>query len=186
MQENNIENNNIQKIATNLIKISEISPDCSNIIIDSYIPFIIKKNMIDNILDICVSVDEDGFKRIDYATKIMATEFSICNQATNIDLSEEDSLTAYDNLKKSGAIKYIMDNIDIKEISFIESCVNEKIKEMYIVDNSIQAVISKVLNKLIEKIPDSKEINKMIPRIGRELAKISPETLELLKTINKK
>jgi hypothetical protein len=170
----------------NLIKISEIKDNFSNIQINPYIPFVIKKNMIDNILDICVSIDEDGFKRIDYATKIMATEFSICNQATNIDLSEEDSLTAYDNLKKSGAIKYIMDNIDIKEISFIESCVNEKIKEMYIVDNSIQAVISKVLNKLIEKIPDSKEINKMIPRIGRELAKISPETLELLKNVNKK
>lgn len=169
----------------NLIKISEIKDNFSNIQINPYIPFVIKKNMIDNILDICVSVDEDGFKRIDYATKIMATEFSICNQATNIDLSEENSLTTYDNLKKSGAIKYIMNNIDINEVSFIENCIDEKIKEIYIVDNSIQGAISKVLNKLIEKIPDSKEINKLIPKIGKELSRISPETLELLKNVNK-
>ncbi|MFA5248819.1 MAG: hypothetical protein WC415_06450 [Patescibacteria group bacterium] len=170
----------------NLIKISEIVKDFSNIQINSYIPFIIKKNMIDNILDICISIDVDGFKRVDPATKIMATEFSICNQATNIDLSEEVSLTAYDELKKSGAIKYIMNNIDVDEISFIKNCIDEKIKEIYIVDNSFQGVVSKTLNKLIEKIPDSKEINKLIPKIGKELSKISPETLELLKNINNK
>jgi len=170
----------------NLIKISEIAEDFSNIQINPYTPFVIKKNIIDNILDICISTDEDGFKRVDHTTKIMVTEFSICNQATNIDLSEEVSLTAYDDLKKSGVVRYIMNNIDKDEVSFIEKCVDEKIKEMYIVDNSIQSVVTKALDKLISKIPDIKEINKLIPKIGKELGKISPETLNMFKNINNK
>jgi len=167
----------------NLIKVSEITSDYSNITITKYIPFLVKQNMVKNILLTCISVEEDGFKRVDSTMKRMAIEFSICNQISNIDMSDEDSLTAYDSLKESGAIEYILDNFDYNEIKFITDCVNEEIEEMYKVDNSIQGVLSQGLNKLLVKIPDNKGMTKFINSISKQFDKLDPSKLKIVKEV---
>jgi len=167
----------------NLIKVSEIATDYSNIIINKYIPFMVKQNIINNILLTCTSVEEDGFKRVDSAMKRMAIEFSICNQISNIDMSDDDSLTTYDSLKESGVITYILNNIDSNEIEFIIDCVNEEIEEMYKVDNSIQGVVSQGLDKLLAKIPDNKGMTKFINNISKQFDKLDPSKLKIVKEV---
>jgi uncharacterized phage infection (PIP) family protein YhgE len=54
------------------------------------------------------------------------------------------------------------------------------------INNSISGNINRQLSKLIQKIPDSKEINKMIPKLGRALEKISPETVKAINNIAEK
>ena len=167
----------------NLIKVSEIATDYSNIIINKYIPFMVKQNIINNVLLTCISVEEDGFKRVDSAMKRMAIEFSICNQISNIDMSDDDSLTTYDSLKEYGIITYILNNIDSSEIKFISDCVNEEIEEMYKVDNSIQGVLSQGLNKLLAKIPDDKGMTKFINNISKQFDKLDPSKLKIVKEV---
>jgi len=170
-------------VEQNLIKISEIKSDRSNIIINKYIPFMVKQNIINNVLLTCISVEEDGFKRVDSAMKRMAIEFSICNQISNIDMSDDDSLTTYDSLKEYGIITYILNNIDSSEIKFISDCVNEEIEEMYKVDNSIQGVLSQGLNKLLAKIPDDKGMTKFINNISKQFDKLDPSKLKIVKEV---
>lgn len=168
----------------NLIKVSEIKEDYSNITIKKYIPFIIKQNIIDNILDTCVYINEEtGFKYVDSAMKRMAIEFSICNQVSNIDMSEEDNLELYDSLKESGVVAYILNNIDQSESTFITDCVNEQIEEIYKVDNSLQSVVSQGLNKLLAKIPDNKGMTKFIKDISKQFDKLDPEKLKFVKDV---
>jgi len=167
----------------NLIKVSEVVTDYSNITITKYIPFLIKQNIVKNILLTCISVEEDGFKRVDSAMKRMAIEFSICNQISNIDMSDDDSLETYDSLKESGAIEYILDNFDYNEIKFITDCVNEEIEEMYKVDNSIEGIISKGLDKLLTKIPDNKGMTKFINNISKQFDKLDPSKLKIVKEV---
>jgi hypothetical protein len=165
----------------NLIKISDIKEDFSNISIKKYIPFLIKQNIIDNVLSVCTSLEEDGFIRVNYAIKRMAIEFSICNQVSNIDMSDEDNLELYDSLKELGVITYILNNINSNEITFIVDCINEKIEEIYKVDNSLQYVVAQELNKLLLKIPDKKGMTKFIKDIGKQLDKFDPEKLKFVK-----
>ncbi len=159
----------------NLIKISEIKEDYSNIIVKKYIPFLIKQNIIDNVLSVCTSLEEDGFIRVNYAIKRMAIEFSICNQVSNIDMSDEDNLELYDSLKELGVVSYILEKIDSNEITFIIDCINEKIEEIYKVDNSIQSIISQGLNKLLDKIPDDKQLKLLGKSLVKDINKLDPE-----------
>ena len=165
----------------NLIKISEIKEDFSNISIKKYIPFLAKQNIIDNVLSVCTSLEEDGFIRVNYAIKRMAIEFSICNQVSNIDMSDEDNLELYDSLKELGVVSYILNNINSNEITFIVDCVNEKIEEIYKVDNSLQYVVAQELNKLLSKIPDKKGMTKFIKDIGKQLDKLDVDKLKFVK-----
>ena len=167
----------------NLIKVSEIKEDYSNITIKKYIPFLVKQNIIENILLACVTIEEDGFKHIDHVMKRMAIEFSICNQVSNIDMSEEDNLELYDSLKESGTVAYIMNNIDQSEMSFITDSVNEQIEEIYKVDNSFQNVVSQGLNKLLAKIPDDKGMTKFIKDISKQFDKLDPDKLKFVKDV---
>jgi len=159
----------------NLIKISEIKEDYSNIIVKKYIPFLIKQNIIDNVLSACTSLEDDGFIRVNYAMKRMAIEFSICNQVTNIDMSNEDNLELYDSLKELGVITYILNNINSNEVVFINDCINEKIEEIYKVDNSLQYVVAKELNKLLSKIPNDKQLKSLGKSLIKDINKLDPE-----------
>lgn len=168
----------------NIITVLDINEDYSNITIKKYIPFIIKQNIIDNILDACVYINEDnGFKCVDSSMKRMAIEFSICNQVSNIDMEDEDSLELYDKLKELGVITYIISNIDKSEIDFITDCVNEKIEEIYKVDNSFQSVVSQGLNKLLAKIPDNKGLTKFIKDLTKQFDKLDPDKLKFVKDV---
>lgn len=165
----------------NLIKISEIKEDFSNIIVNKYIPFLIKQNIIDNVLSVCTSLDEDGFIRVNYAIKRMAIEFSICNQVSNIDMSDEDNLELYDSLKELGVVTYILEKINSNEIVFITDCIDKKIEEIYKVDNSLQYVVAQGLNKLLDKIPDKKGMTKFIKDLGKQLDKFDIDKLKFVK-----
>lgn len=168
----------------NLIKVSEIKEDYSNIEIKYYLPLSAKKIIVNNILETCIFENEEGFKIIDYSLLYMIKQFKIINEYTNIDFSEEDLFNVYDQLSEKSIIEYVLSKIDTKEIEFFDTIIEKEIQQMYIVNNSLQSVLSKTLNKVIDKIPDSKEINKIITKVRKELNNISPETLNILKDIN--
>lgn len=167
----------------NLIKASEISHNFSNVTVKKYIPFIIKQNIINNVILTCITTEEDGFKHIDSAMKRMAIEFSICNQVSNIDMFSEDDLELYDSLKESGVVSYILSNINQDDLKFITECIDEQIEEIYKVDNSLQFVVSQGLNKLLTKIPDNKGLTKFIKDLTKQFDKLDPEKLKFVKDV---
>jgi YesN/AraC family two-component response regulator len=105
----------------------------------------------------------------------MAIEFSIVNQITNIDFTEQDPLESYDDIKQAGVIDYILKNINPAEIEFITDCINEKIEEIYKVDNSLQGIVSQGLNKLLDKIPNDKQLKSLGKSLIKDINKLDPE-----------
>jgi hypothetical protein len=151
--------------------------------IKSYLPLVMKQSIINNILSVCI-IDENK-KKIDFSLKLFSLEFNLVNQYSNLNCDVDDVIKLYDELKEHGVIDGILKQISESEVKFITNVLNEEINQIQVIDNSLEVIISNALDKLIEKLPTSKEINKMIPKISKELAKISPETLETFKNVFK-
>ena len=163
----------------NMIKINEVSEGFTNLEVKKYLQFGIKHSMIKSILDSSV-IEEDGIKRIDYAILEMIKLYSIINNYTNMDLSEGEILDSYDQLMEQKIVEFVLKVIPSSELEFFNKVISQEINQIQKLDNSIESIIAKGLNQLIEKIPDSKEINKMIPKLGKQLSKISPENMNFL------
>jgi hypothetical protein len=173
---------------TNLIKLSEIKSkeDYKKISIKPYLSFSFKKVIINNILNLSKIENEQNLVKIDYALLEMIKNIMLVNNYSDLDLSEyEDIFQAYDLMQENGVLEYIFGEIPIKEIDFFDIILEQEITQLLTVENSVSGVLAKTLNKLVDRIPDSAEINKMIPKLSKEISKISPETMEILKGITK-
>lgn len=167
----------------NLITIEQVKENIELLTVKQYLPFAFKKKMIEDIIETCKSEDENGILHIDSIFKQMAFEYSVINQYTNIELSNNDIIETYDLLKESGLVKDVLNIINIDEIQFIEKCLNEQIDYLLKTNNSIEVFVAKSINKIIEKIPSSKEISKMIPKLSKELNKIDPEKMKYVSEV---
>jgi hypothetical protein len=168
--------NEIQE--TNLIKISEIAEDYSNIIIEKYIPYIVKSTMIKNILNTVVTENTQGLKTINYPLLSLAKEIVIFNNYSNVDISQEDTVFVYDELKKSGAIDFVLENISPDELYFFDEVILHETQQLFRVENSVSNVLAKTLNTLIEKIPDQKSLAKLIKDLPKQINKIDQSKLK--------
>lgn len=167
------------------IKLLDITTEkeFGGIVIKKYINFSIKKVMISNILE-SAKIQQDGLTKIDYAFLKIIKDVVVISQYSNIEI-EDDIIYAYDYLKENKIIEYIFSKIDKDEIAFIDEVLKAEIEQIYRLDNSIENILSKTLNNLIAKFPNEKEINKIIKEIPKSINKIKPETLEIIKNINK-
>jgi len=167
----------------NVLTIETIRENDYNIeVLDSYIKKYLslteKKILIEKILDICII--EGDIKRIDFTLKEFAYEYMLVNLYVGINIGTEDIVEVYDELKEKGIINKIIINISESEIRFIDNVLSKEIEQIQLVDNSLASAVSKQLSRLVEKLPDSNEINKMIPKLSKQINKISPDSFKFL------
>lgn len=163
-----------------LVKINEVSEEFSNIKVEQYLSFGIKHVMIKNIIE-GSTIEENGIMKIDFAILDMMKEYYICNNYSCLDLSEEvEVLDSYDNMKKLGIIKYILNNIPSDELEFFNKIIDKEINQMQKLDNSIEGIVAKGIKQLITKLPDEKNMAKLVKDIPKQLNKISPESMNFL------
>jgi len=152
--------------------------DVLDLYIKPYLSLTAKKILIKKILDLCII--EGDIKKIDFALKEFASEYVLINEYSNINFELEDVVFLYDELKENLVIDKIMKLIPESEKEFIYNVLQNEIEQIYQVDNSLANVISKQLSRLVEKLPDSKEINKMIPKLSKQINKIFPDSFKFL------
>ena len=92
-------------------------------------------------------------------------------------------LRTYDALGAiAGMKKQVYENDDICEvISDVDMALAQEVK----IGNSIEKVVKDGIEKLIEKIPNEKEMQKILKQLPKALEKVNPETLEVLKKVGK-
>jgi len=163
----------IEQIRENEYKIDDL-----NLYIKPYLSLTAKKILIKKILDICI-INSD-IKKIDFSLKRFAYDYVLSNEYSNINFELEDVLVSYDELKENGVINDILNSIPESEKEFIDYVLQKEIEQIQLVDNSLASVVSKQLSKLVEKLPDSNEINKMIPKLSKQINKISPDSFKFL------
>jgi len=151
--------------------------------VKSYISSIEKKMLVDNIINGCIDLDENLIMKIDYFNKNLVKDISIIANYTDLEFSEDDSIAEYDYLIQNDIFDYIIENINEKEIEFINDLLYDELKQKIDLNNSLTNVIAKTLNNLISKIPDEKSLNKMMTNMTKNLNKIKPENLNMMKEL---
>ena len=169
----------IKELPENQILImSEILEDVE---IKSYLSTIEKKIIVDNIINGCIEMDENSIMKVNFFNKKLISDISLITNYTNLIFSDDNSIDDYDFLSQYKILNHIIEHIDSDELDFIEYMVENELEQQIKIGNSLESVIAKGLNKLIEKIPDEKSMNKLINNIPKVLNKVNPENLNILK-----
>jgi hypothetical protein len=152
--------------------------------IKNYLPLTYKSITVDNIILLCLD-DRDGMKMVNYTLKKFAFDFSIMNQYTNIDFSEiVDIYSVYDELCEHGFVDELMKILNKNELDFISETVDAELEQQLKINNSFEGIIAKGINNFIEKLPNEKEMKKMIKALGKDLANFNPEKVDIINRIN--
>lgn len=151
--------------------------------VKQYLSIIEKQLIANKIIDSCIVVDdESNLYKIDYFYKKLTSDVSFLVNYTNLEFSE-NLIEDYDYLAENVGIELILDQIPINEVEFILDLVDFELTQIIKLNNSIEGILASKLDKLIEKIPDQKGIKKIMNDIPKQINKIKPENLEILKGI---
>ena len=169
----------INELPENQILImSEILEDVE---IKSYLSTIEKKIIVDNIINGCIEMDENSIMKVNFFNKKLISDISLVTNYTNLIFSDDNSIEDYDFLSQYKILNHIIKHIDSDELDFIYNMVEDELEQQIKIGNSLESVIVNGLNKLIDKIPDEKSMNKLINNIPKVLNKVNPENLNILK-----
>jgi len=148
----------------------------------SYISFAEKTLICNNIIEASLEKNDDDILTCNYFHKKLMTDISIITHYTDIEMSDK-FLQDYDTLCKYDIINIVLDNINKNDKEFILQMVDKSIEQQIKISNSLESVIAKTLNNLISKIPDEKSLNKMMANMSKNLNKIKPENLNMMKEL---
>jgi hypothetical protein len=142
----------------------------------NYLPISTKRHICETIVNNSI-IERDGMKFIDSIQKQIAFDLSLIQFYTDIDIENIDM----DEMYQNGTIEEIKKLIPVSEISFIEEHVYYMLDQETEVFNSLSAIVNRNLQKLLEKIPDEKSIQKILKSVPNTLNKLSPESKEIFK-----
>lgn len=157
---------------------------------NKYVSLVSKKNMVDNIMAICIINDSDGFLRIDYTLKNLFKSLYILVNYTDIELdglydteNNINSLLAiefYDFCQQYKVYDYVLKNCECGDFdSFLEEEIAQKIE----IENSVAFVLSKVLNNISNKLPSQGELSGVMKELPNILASFNKPTTKKKKTV---
>lgn len=149
--------------------------------VKQYLSIIEKNLLVNKIIDSCITIDEiNGLSKIDYFYKKLTSDISLLVNYTNIEFSE-NLIEDYDYLCENVGIERILNQIPINEVEFILDLVNFELAQIVKLNNSIEGILANRLQALINKVPDEKGIKKLMTEAQKQINKIKPENLEILK-----
>lgn len=169
----------MELLTIDIIREKNYDLDDGGLEVKQYLPLAAKQILINKILEICKK-EENGTSKIDFTLKEFAYEFSLVNQYSNLDCQLDNIIKFYDELKENGIIDLIIKQIPVDEINFIDYVLEREIEQILNLDNSIEIIVGKALNKLIEKLPDEKGMNKLIKDLPKQINKIDPSKLQYI------
>jgi len=170
----------IQEIKEKLSTLEII--DLSTIItIKPYLSHVEKKILCDNIINASLDQNEDGLIICNYYNRKLTTNMSIIVNYTNIEINNDEFLEDYDYLCEQGLIKYVLDNMNKEDKLFIEQMVSKNIGQSLKIGNSLESIIAKGLNKIVEKIPDNKELKSLSKSLVKDINKMDWDKVPMLK-----
>lgn len=145
---------------------------------------IIEKNLIVNkIIDSCIVLDEiNGLSKIDYFYKKLTSDVSLLVNYTNIEFSE-NLIEDYDYLCENVGIERILNQIPITEVEFILDLVDCELTQIIKLNNSIEGILASKLDKVIERLPNSKELKSLSKSIIKDINKLDQNKIADLKEI---
>lgn len=178
----------LSEIKSNPEKIHEIK-------VTSYLPIVEKMIMIQGfdgeeerfygIIDDCIK-EKDGMYYVDYISKEISFVIAMVQRYTNIEFDDvEIHNTLYDFCITSGIWNIVLNGIPTDELYMVKNLLDNTLEQELKIKNSIEGILNRNLQAFIEKIPNEKSIKKLIAEIPKQINKIKPEQLGLIKDMVK-
>ena len=147
--------------------------------IKHYLSFIEKKLLCQRIIDGSIDTENNMMICDNYVKKINF-DIGIVINYTNIELDEESFIGDYDILCETGTMRYILENMNQDERWFIVDMVDTGIESKLMANNSMEAIANNALGNLIRKIPNDKDLAKLLKAANKEFSKFDISKLKAL------
>ena len=150
--------------------------------IKKYIPFSSKKSIVDLIYTNCVIKDEEnGIYFIDTLMKEMAYNFAILDYYTDFyDVYENAREYSYDEIAEAGIFSYITNQYCecYKDVGSLDDAIyrfNDRVNAL----NSTGASLYRLLNGLLDKMPDVNKLEEIMQELPKALNNVDPKVIEM-------
>jgi hypothetical protein len=132
----------------------------------------------------CLKQNEDGLHYVDFIDKEMVMVLFIvqayCADSIEFDDIDEDSM--YD-FCMSGLWQHVRDNIPEDEykqfVNFVDDILSQEMK----LKNSVEGIVARGINKLIDKIPTDKQLKSLAKSLVKDMKGFNWDSLPMLKEI---
>lgn len=149
----------------------------------TYLPFLQKEYIVNNIIETVTEIDENNMEKINFVHLDFFFDIEILKYYFNIevpaDIETEVLINTYDNLCENDIIAQLKMRIS-DDYDYLTGLIDKEIKQKIENNNSISAVLAKTLNKIASSLPDGKEMQKIINSIPKALNKIDKGNLEAI------
>ena len=150
--------------------------------IKKYITFSSKKSIVDLIYTNCVIKDEEnGIYFIDTLMKEMAYNFAILDYYTDFyDVYENAREYSYDEIAEAGIFSYITNQYCecYKDVGSLDDAIyrfNDRVNAL----NSTGASLYRLLNGLLDKMPDVNKLEEIMQELPKALNNVDPKVIEM-------
>ncbi len=148
--------------------------------VKSYLPLVEKQLIVNKIIDSCIIVDENGLSKIDFFYKYLTTQISLIVNYTSLEFSE-NIIEDFDYLAEYIGIEWIIDKISPIEVCIIQELVDDELDQVVKMNNSIEGILAKGINKITEKLPSDKQLKSLSKSLVKDLNKFDWDKVPMLK-----
>ncbi len=143
-----------------------------------YLPLVTKREICETIKSNSI-MELEGMLIYDSINHSIAQTLSLLQFYCDIQLDDID----IDKLYKDGTVDCIVGQIPASEINFIEHHTKQMIDSEINTFNSVSGVLNRNIKILIDKIPDEKGIKSIFAEASKQINKVKPENIKILKNI---
>lgn len=142
-----------------------------------YLNLATKRAIVEQIVNNCITYDGDLIL-VDFIQRDISLTLSLIQFYTNENIEEID----LDEFYSTGRKDELINSLPVSEIEFLKEAIEYAITEKKQTYNSLSGVLSRGIEKLLLKIPDSKEMSKLMKQIPKVMDSLSPENKEIFKS----
>ena len=142
--------------------------------VKSIASFMDKRLIVDTVVSGVLETDENGMMYCDFMIKELLTKLKIANVYGGIEF-EDNVVEEYDYICENGVLDFILKDITFGELTLLNDVIDKEIEQKIKLNNSIEGIVNSNLQKLIDKLPNSKELDKLMKTASKELQKFDPQ-----------
>lgn len=133
--------------------------------------------LVQTVYDSCVKKDEEnGIYYIDYIMLQVAYNFSVLQYYTDYyEVVEGSDNYTYEYLDEIGVFNYVAENIDVGVVRAMIEGFELRVANL----NSVGSFVYRLLGDFTKKMPDIKDLNKIIKNIPKALNSIDKDTISI-------
>jgi len=148
--------------------------------VKKYLSIAAKSVLAETVMDSCIGNDDSGLSKVDYTLRKLNRDMALVLNYTNLEFDKDDFIEEYDWLAESGVLEYIVEQIPEDELWIVQNLLDDEIEQKIDLENSIEALVAKGINALIEKMPTNTQLRNLVKLFGKEFKDFDVEKLQVI------